>query len=335
MPAERLTIAIFNQSRSWSLPSVFVDRIAAAAGPDVETRSARSRSELLDLLPETTYLVGLPPGDEAIMQRGPRLKWIQLTGSLGDTELALLPALRAGVRISTAASIRAPQVAEHAICLALALTRRLDIACAQMAERNWAPQLIGPRLRTLRSATLGLIAEHSVRLEVATRAKALGMHVLAAMREPRETPGVIDEAMPQGQLPELLSRSDVVIVAAPRTPSTAGLLNKTQIGRMRREAILVNVSRAGVVHEAALLDALVRQRIGGAGIDVFDSEPLSPNSPFWSLPNVIITPHVAAASPTYWDDATRLICENVKRLKSHMPLIDEAPEEWYAPATIS
>lgn len=327
----RLTISVFNESREWSLPSPFVDRIRKSAGEQVEVVSVKNRAELLEALPETDYLVGLPPTDDQLFRRGGRLKWIQLTGSLGDLESALLPALRSGVRVTTAASIRAAQIAEHAMALTLALTRRLDAAFALQTDQRWAPDAIAKQLRTLRGATVGIVAQTLVAREIALRARTFGAHTLATRRSTADKPEGIDEVMPESQLSEMLARSDVVIVAAPKTPATESLIGRVQFGNMKREAILINVGRGGVVHSAALLEALQRQRIAGAGIDVFESEPLAPNSPFWSMPGVIITPHVASASPTYWSEATELVCQNIVRLRRNEPLIDEVDEQWYAP----
>ncbi len=327
----RLTIAIFNEQREWSLPSAFVERITKAAGDDVDVTTVKNRAELLDALPETDYLVGLPPTDDQLFQRRGRLKWIQLTGSLGDLESALLPALRSGVRVTTVASVRAAQIAEHAMALALALVRRLDTAMSLQADQRWAPDELAPKLRTLRGATLGIIAQTSVGNEIAARAKAFGMHILATRRAPGAPTNVIDEIMPESQLSEMLARIDILVVAAPKTPATEYLIGRTQFGQMKRSAFLIDVSRSGVVQQSALVDALQRQRIAGAGIDVFENEPLALNSPLWSLPNVIITPHVASASPAYWSDATELICRNIVLLRNEQPLIDEVDEKWYAP----
>lgn len=327
----QLTISVFNESREWSLPSPFVDRIRTAAGDGVTVVSVGNRAELLEALPDTDYLVGLPPTDDQLFQRSGRLKWIQLTGSLGDMESGLLPALRSGVRISTAASIRAAQIAEHAMALILALTRRLDVSISLQADQRWAPDVVARQMRTLRGATMGIIAPSVVSHEIALRARPFGAHTLATRRDPGGSPGAIDEVMPESQLTEMLARSDVVVVAAPRTPATDGLLGRVQFGHMKRDAILVDVGRGGVVQQSALLDALQRQRLGGAGIDVFENEPLAPNSPFWSLPNVIISPHVASASPAYWSEATDLVCRNLERIRQNESLIDEVDEQWYAP----
>lgn len=328
----RLTISVFNESREWSLPSLFVERIRKTAGDEVEVRSVQNRAELLEALPETDYLIGLPPADDQFSRLGGRLKWIQLTGSLGDLESALLPAMRSGVRVTTIASIRAAQIAEHALALTLALTRRLEVCLALQADQRWAPHVVARQLRTLRGATVGVIAPSIVAREIALRARPFGAHILATRRNHSDEPlEGVDEVMPESQLAEMLARSDVVIVAAPKTPATEALIGRVQFGHMPRNAIVIDVGRGGVIQTSSLLEALQRQRIAGAGIDVFDSEPLAPNSLFWSMPNVIITPHVASASPSYWFEATELICKNIARIRRDEPLIDEVDEQWYAP----
>ncbi len=332
MPHQRrLTISIFNEARRWSLPQPLVDRIAHAGGDNLDTVAVKSRGELADALPETDFLVGLPPLDDHNFQRDGRLRWIQLTGSLGDMETSLLPALRSGVRVCTAASIRAPQVAEHALALALALVRRLDIAATNQADQRWATEPIAGAARTLRHATAGIVAQGSVAHEIATRLRAMGAHVLATRRDPSRPVESADETLPTEQLPELLARSNIVISATPLTPATERLIGKPQFAQMRRDALFIDVGHGGVVQQSALIDALRRGRIAGAGLDVFESEPLAPNSPLWTLPNVLITPHVASAGPAYWSDATAIICENLTRLLADRPLIDEVNEQWYSP----
>lgn len=327
----RLTISIFNEARRWSLPKPLVERIAQAAGETIDTHAVASRKELAEALPETDYLVGLPPLDEQFFQRCGRLSWIQLTGTLGDMETSLLPALRSGVRVCAAAAIRAPQVAEHALALTLALVRRLDLAAASQADQRWDTETIAAAARTLRHATAGVIAQGSVAHEIALRLRAMGAHVLATSRHPDLPVDAAHETLPADHLGELLTRCEVLIIATPRNPATFRLIAKPQFAQMRRDALLIDVGHGGVVQNSALIDALRRGRIAGAGLDVFENEPLAPNSPLWTLPNVLITPHVASAGPAYWTDAAALVCDNLERILTDRPLIDEVNEQWYAP----
>lgn len=131
------------------------------------------------------------------------------------------------------------------------------------------------------------------------------------------------------RLDELTVRADVLIVAAPRHPGSKPLIGKRELARMGEQTILIDVSRGGVVDQRALLEALRRRRIAGAGIDAFETQPLPSASPLWTMPNVIITPSVAAASSHYWEHATEVICRNIRRFAEGRPLLDELTPEWF------
>lgn len=323
-----LTLAIFQEARSWRLPDAHVEAIRAAA-EGVEVQTVGTRSELLAVLPRTTQLVGFPLTYDQFEHIGTKVQWVQMTGPLGDAVGALLPAVRRGVRVSTAASIRGPQIAEHALALALALLRRIDDAVLAQTEHRWAAAELAPKMRSLHGSTVGIVASGTLRDEIAQRVKALGVHVLATAISPDEDHIHIDEMMELSRLDELLRRSGVVIVAAPRHPGSKPLIGKREFKRMGEQTVLIDVSRGGVVDQRALLDALKHHWIAGAGIDAFETQPLPSASPLWTMPNVIITPSVAAASAHYWEHATEVICRNVRRFAEGRPLIDELTTDWF------
>lgn len=323
-----LTIAVFNETASWVLPDEHVSRIEREAPDGIVVRQVMNRTDLVRVLPETDYLFGFPLTEELVMHQAPRLKWAQMTNSPGDALAPVLAALRRGVRISSAASIRAPQVAEHAAALVLALMRRLDVAIRTQDEHRWATFEIAADIRTLMGSTAGIIAVGAVGQEIAQRLKAFGVRVLATRRNPGNPYLHVDEMLGADELPDLMRRSDIVIVATPKLPTTMGLIGKKELALMKPTAVLVDVSRGGVVNDAALLEALRRRKIGGAGLDVFDSGPLPTDSQWWTMPNVIVTPHVASASPGYWSHATEVLMHNMRRLVEQRPLVDEVTLEW-------
>lgn len=328
MPDEVLTLAIFQEARSWRLPEPHVEAIRAAA-TNLEVRTVSTRAELLSVLPQTTQLIGFPLTYDQFEQMGGKVRWVQMTGPLGDAVTALLPAVRRGVQVSTAASIRGPQIAEHALALALALLRRIDDAVLAQTEHRWSATEMAPRMRSLHGSTVGIVAIGTLRDEIAQRVKALGVHVLATSTSPDDNHIHIDEMMEISRLEELLKRSGVVIVAAPRHPGSKPMIGKREFKRMGEQTVLIDVSRGGVVDQRALLDALKHHWIAGAGIDAFETQPLPSASPLWTMPNVIITPSVAAASAHYWEHATEIICRNVRRFAEGRPLIDELTTDWF------
>lgn len=323
-----LTLAIFQEAEGWRLPDAHVAAVLAAAG-DLEVQTVSTRAELIDILPRTTQLIGFPVTYDQFEQLGKGVEWVQMTGPLGDAISSLLPAVRRGVRVATAASIRGPQIAEHALALTLALLRRIDDAVLAQTEHRWAASEIAPLMRSLHGSTVGIIAFGTLRDEIAQRVKALGVHVLATSTSPDDDHIHIDEMLRLSGLEDLLVRSDVVIVASPRHPGSKALIGRRELARMGEDTVLIDVSRGGVVDQSALLDALRRQRLAGAGIDAFETQPLPSSSPMWTMPNVIITPSVAAASGHYWEHATEVICRNIRRFAEGRPLIDELTTDWF------
>jgi len=322
--ADTLTVAVFHETTGWSLPDPLLDRIRACAEPTFEVREAPTRADLTEILPETDALIGLPITDEQLAPHAARLRWIQLTHSIGDATPAVTAAIRAGARVTSAAPARAPQVAEHAMALTLALTRRIDAAVRAQGEHRWMNEQLAGQVRSLHGAAVGLVGSGHVGEEIARRARAFGARVLVSgPGQPPEDELLADDRFDLEHINDMIMQSDVVIVATPRLPSTIDLIGKKQLGAFKPSAILVDVSRAGVVRQDALIEALRRGRLAGAALDVFRTEPLPETSSLWTMPNVILTPHVSAATPRYWEQACNLFCTNVERLVAGKALIAE------------
>lgn len=180
----------------------------------------------------------------------------------------------------------------------------------------------GPHPRELAGATLGLIGLGSIGRTVARMASALGMLVIAVREHPeKENPEAIAAVCAPPQLKDLLSQSDYVVVAAPLTEATRGLINADRLAAMRRDAYLINVGRGAQVDEAALADALRNHRIAGAALDVFEQEPLPKDSPLWELDNLLITPHTAGLTEKLWQRHYALFSENLRRYLAGEPLL--------------
>lgn len=336
MTGGTLTLAVFDERSGWSLPERHGARLAELAGDAWTVRTVSTRAQLLEALGETVGLVGMPLTEEQIERHLGRLRWVQLARSSGDASAAIATALAGGVRISSAGSVRAPFVAEHALALTLAQLRRVDSSVARQREHIWASHEIASGIRSLIGATLCVVASPALVREVAVRVRACGASCVACAAG---APGVervlddeVDRAFEIGALNEAVSGADVVIVGAPRTPSTLGLIGKKTINAMKRGAVFVDVSKGGVVDQNALVDALRKDRIAGAAMDVFATEPLPPTSPFWTMPNVIVTPHVAAVGEGFWDRLIEQAGENARRAVVGEALIDELAPAMYAVA---
>ena len=270
----------------------------------------------------------------ALLAAAPRLRWVQsFTASL---EHYLFPALIEHPCILTnMRGLFSDVVADHAIGLVLCFARNLHRYVRLQAEGRWAPvggeddrpsMAAGPGTPAgfdrahvhPADATLGVVGLGHIGAEVARRARAFSMRVLAADPTPRETPPGVELTT----LERLLAESDYVVVAAPQTPETTGLLNRERLRRMKRTGVLVNVGRGAIVPLKDLTEALEAGEIGGAALDVVETEPLPPDHPLWRRENVIITPHVAAASPRIAERHLETLVENVRRFIDGRPLLN-------------
>ena len=153
-------------------------------------------------------------------------------------------------------------------------------------------------------------------------AKGLGMRVLAVREDPYKGAGDADAVFSSTQIDQVLPQADYVLLCTPVTPATTGIINAARLKKMKPEAYLMNVARGPLIDEPALIAALQERRIAGAGLDVFVEEPLPADSPFWSLDNVLITPHSAAVTEQLWDRHYDLIVENLNRFLAGKPLLN-------------
>lgn len=243
-----------------------------------------------------------------------RLRWIH-TGAAGVASLLHPELVSSDIVLTNSAGIHAPPIAETAIGMMLHFARGLDHAIHAQQRAEWVTEPFertDSGIRELAGATLGIVGYGGIGREVARRARGLGMRVAAVRRTPAE--GDIAEMITgDDALERLLEMSDVIVISVPSTPQTRGMIGAPELKRMRRGAILINVARGDVIDEAALLDALQRGHLRGAALDVFTVEPLPPESPLWSRSNVLITPHVSATSPRYWEREGDLILDNARR----------------------
>jgi phosphoglycerate dehydrogenase-like enzyme len=170
---------------------------------------------------------------------------------------------------------------------------------------------------------MGIVGLGAIGLEVANIAVPFGFRVSAIRRRGGQpVPTGVDAVWTPDRLDDLLAQSDVVVIAAPHTPETKRLIGRAQIDRMKPGALLVNVARGKLLDDDALIEALRAGRVGGAALDVFSQEPLDPSSPYWDLPNVIVTPHTSGAMHDYWTPLVALFAENLRRFEKGDPLLN-------------
>jgi D-2-hydroxyacid dehydrogenase (NADP+) len=220
--------------------------------------------------------------------------------------------LKSGITITTASGIHTTPVGEYVLGMMVMLAKGWPGLFRAQTRREWAR--ITPQ--ELEGKTVAIVGMGNVGQEIARLAKALDMHVLGVRRSgtPLESGDyVADEIFGPLELLSVLSRSDFVVVCLPLTEETHHLIGELALRAMKPTAYIINVSRGAVVDEAALLRALTEGWIAGAGLDVFETEPLPEKSWLWQLNNVIITPHLAGETPVYNERAVDLFCENLRR----------------------
>ncbi|MGE5361000.1 MAG: D-2-hydroxyacid dehydrogenase [Bacteroidales bacterium] len=255
----------------------------------------------------------------ALFAAARQLKWIQ-SPAAGVGRL-LFPAVKdSDVILTNASGLHAVPIAEHVFGLAIALARKFQTAVRRQVEHRWAKDEIG-HVSVLHGHRLGIIGLGAIGSAVAKLGMAFGMRVDAVRRHPDAGgPDGVEHVYGLDQLDTLLATSDFVVVCAPLTAETAGLIGERQLRLMKPTAFLINVARGKLIREAELVEALKKETIGGAGLDVFEHEPLDPASPLWDLPNVLVTPHTSGFFERYWEAASDLFADNLRRWDRGEPL---------------
>lgn len=264
-----------------------------------------------------------------LLRRTRKLRWVQApTASLEHylfPELVVHPCLLSNMR-----GLFSDVIADHVMGYVLCFARNFHRYIRQQSQRKWEPFggeaartdfISGPGVindidrnhRQLSDGTLGVVGVGNIGGEIARRAQAFGMRLVGVDAVHRSLPGVIDVIWPPERLTDLLRASDFVVIAAPHTPETYKLFRLAQFEQMKRTAYLINIGRGVIVDLADLTRALRTGLIAGAGLDVFEIEPLPADHPLWAMENVIITPHVAGASPRIAERHTETLLENIRR----------------------
>lgn len=272
-------------------------RIAAGASAEAFRQAAPAADAML---------VGAVPRElvEEVFLMAPRLKWVHVMWAGLDS--LLFPALvESPVTLTNGRGVFARSLAEFVIAGMLWFAKDIRRMRRQQREQRWEKFLV----EELHGKQLGIIGHGSIGRAAAALATAFGMKVIGVGR-----------SSPPEEFDEVIEKSEYILVSTPLTPETRGLVGEAEFRRMRPEAVLINVGRGPVVEEAALIAALQEGRIRGAVLDVYDQEPLPPGHPFWSMENVLLSPHCADNTPTWLDEAMQLFLENFARYSAGEPL---------------
>jgi phosphoglycerate dehydrogenase-like enzyme len=275
----------------------------------------RDRVDLDRRVGEADVVLASGMWHNGLIANAKRLRFIQSISSGTDQyDKAALAA--GGIRLASAAGVNARAVAEHAIGLILALSRRLPEARDNQARKHWRGMIgdLAHREDELGGKTLAIVGLGRIGGRLARLAKAFDMAVIGFRRDPSAGAGEADSVHPLADLKTQLPKADFVALTCPLTPETAHVINAETLGAMKRSAFLVNVARGGCVDEPALLAALNEGRLAGAALDCADPEPPSPDSPFWAMPNVFLTPHTGGETTRYEANVIEILLDNLDRL---------------------
>jgi phosphoglycerate dehydrogenase-like enzyme len=283
--------------------------------PEVEAFDAADKPLLETHLPRATIAFGAIPA--ALVPRATNLRWIQLNSA--GVPLDLCDALRGtGIQLTNLAGLYGPTIAEHTLGLMLMVARNLHRAMRQQQEHRWQRDL-RETMVDLAGQTAAIFGVGNIGQHIARLCQAFGMHVRGCRRTPRATP-CVDQLFGPTQLRELLTGADFVIVAAPLTRETDGMLGPAEFAAMKPGAFFINISRGKIAQEAALVNALRAGHIAGAGLDVFAVEPLAQDHPFWDMPQVVITPHYSGEIVNLSSQSSDLFLRNLRAFLAGKPV---------------
>ena len=297
-----------------------------SAAPGVTIVVARDRAEALREVADADAVIGGCAAD--LVAAGPQLRWIQHLAA-GVERCVSIPGLASrGIVLTNMQKVAGPVMSEHVLALMFGLSRGLPTYIPKQASGEWAEDAVPEgRLWMLEGKTLFIAGLGGIGMEVARRANGLGMNVIATRNTPSEKPPFVREQGLSGDLMTYVARADVILDALPLTPETRGVFGKKAFDAAKRGALFINVGRGGTVVTADLRAALEDGRIGGAGLDVTDPEPLPPDHPLWHAPNVLITPHVAAATDLGEEPRWLIARENLRRYAAGGKLLSEVSVE--------
>jgi phosphoglycerate dehydrogenase-like enzyme len=321
-PIRKLLILTYHRLELWIAPPWFGEKLRKEF-PQFEIVQSNSYDNVEQAIADAEIMFGISLRPEQFAAAR-KLHWVH--SQAAAVHQFMFPEFVASdVVLTNAREVHGPVVAEQVMAMMFALARQIPAAVRFQLKHEWGQEFMwrGPlRVRELEGSTLGLIGLGSIGRNVAKHGAALGMRVVAVREHPhKEKPPNVDEVLPTSRLTDLLSQSDYVVLSAPVTAATTGIIGHEQLAAMRPDACLINVGRGPLIDEPALIEALRENKIRGAALDVFDTEPLPPNSPFWDLDNLLITPHVGGISEKMWARHYDLFSENLQRYLSGKPLL--------------
>jgi phosphoglycerate dehydrogenase-like enzyme len=318
----KLLIVLHHRFDLWNAPLWFVERLVRDF-PGLEITHLSNYEHIEDEIRDAEIVIAWSIRPEQF-KSAKKLRWVH-SPAAAVHQLMFPELIDSDVILTNAREVHGPVVAEHTIALIFALAKKIPAAVRLQLRRLWGQEQMWnrlPRPREVAGAILGLVGIGSIGREVAKRASALGMRVIAVRDNPsKEKLEDVEQVYGQGDLEVLLRQADYVVLALPITGSTQKLMNGERLSQMKTDACLINVGRGPLIDEAALIEALRNHRIGGAALDVFEHEPLPADSLLWDLENLLITPHTAGLTEKLWERHYQLFSGNLHRYLTQRPLL--------------
>ena len=286
--------------------------------PQVDFVVCTEPSQLPGLMAEAEVYVG-PIGPD-VGRNAPRLRWVQSISTGIDSMLAIPELAHGDVLLTGARGTHSACLAESVFGMIFAFTRGILDSAARQQHRQWAQRELRGGLRELSGSMMGLVGYGAMARAIAARARAFDMRVTGVDLAPG---GVAEGVTVRGRegLDDLLAQSDYVVVTVPAHADTRGMISARALGLMKPEAMLIGISRGGVIDEKALAEALRTGKLRAAALDVFDTEPLPADSDLWDVENLLITPHIAGGTQFESRNVAAIFRENLERfLKGSLPL---------------
>ena len=285
--------------------------------PDRQLVITDDRERMRALADDVEVVVGGFPRE--LVLAAPNLRWVQQWGAGADWLMRTPAAREKDYVLTNASGVHAIPISEHILALIFAFARGIHHAVRAQTQHDWR----GPKQHQsseIAGSTMVLVGVGAIGERTAQMGAALGMRVLGVRRDPAlPAEGVAAMYAPAG-LPELLPQADYLVLTVPLTEETKGMIGEAELRAMKPTAVIINIGRGGTIDEAALIRALSEGWVGGAGLDVFATEPLPADSPLWDMENVIVTPHHAGSTPHYDARAMAIFLDNLRRYVAGEPL---------------
>ena len=288
--------------------------------PSVDFRRAYTIEEQLQEVGDAEVQIGEITRDVYLAAR--KLRWFQFIGIGFDHIVRNIPEIiEDDVVITNARQAHAIPMADHTFAMMLALAHNLPDLIEDQRAHRWDTLKYAGRMKELAGTTMGIVAMGDIGKAIAQRAQGFGMDVYGVDIQAMSPPPGVREVWGVDRIDDLAAICDWLIVTAPLTPQTRGMIDRRRLERLKKGAVIIVVSRGSIVEEDALVDALRCGHVAGAALDAVAQEPLAPDSPLWDAPNILLSPHVSAESPQLWKRRKEIFKENLRRYLAGEPLL--------------